>query len=83
MKLKADPEADARYLRPDDSWIMEPQEVAPGGVLDFNERKQAVGVESKSLALGTLVEVPGVAVSNGLKLDAPRTGTTSPGSLLV
>jgi len=45
MKLKVDPEADALYLRLDDSQIIESEEVAPGVVLDFNEHNQVVGVE--------------------------------------
>ena len=45
MKLKVDPEADALYLRLDDSQIIESEEVAPGVVLDFNEQNQVVGVE--------------------------------------
>lgn len=45
MKLKVDPEADALYLRLDDSRIIESEEVAPGVVLDFNEQNQVVGVE--------------------------------------
>ena len=45
MKLKVDPEADALYLRLDDSRIIESEEVSPGVVLDFNEQHQVVGVE--------------------------------------
>jgi len=45
MKLKVDPEADALYLRLDDSRIIESEEVAPGVVLDYNEQNQVVGVE--------------------------------------
>lgn len=45
MKLKVDAEADALYLRLDDSQIIESEEVAPGVVLDFNEQNQVVGVE--------------------------------------
>lgn len=45
MKLKVDPEADALYLRLDDSRIIESEEVAPGIVLDFNAQNQVVGVE--------------------------------------
>ena len=37
MKLKVDGEADALYLRLDDSKIVESEEVSPGVVLDFNE----------------------------------------------
>ncbi|MBE7501699.1 MAG: DUF2283 domain-containing protein [Verrucomicrobiales bacterium] len=50
MKLKVDPEADALYLRLDDSRIIESQEVSPGVMLDFNERNQVVGVEILNLA---------------------------------
>ena len=45
MKLKVDREADALYLRLDDSRIIESEEVAPGVVLDYNEQNQVVGVE--------------------------------------
>jgi len=45
MKLKVDPEADALYLRLDDSQIIESEEVAPGVVLDFNAQNQVVSVE--------------------------------------
>jgi len=45
MKLKVDPEADALYLRLEDSRIIESEEVAPGVVLDYNEQNQVVGVE--------------------------------------
>ena len=45
MKLHIDKEADALYLRLDDSRIIESEEVSPGVVLDFNEDKQVVGIE--------------------------------------
>ena len=45
MKLKVDREADALYLRLDDSPIVESEEVSPGVVLDYNEHDQVVGVE--------------------------------------
>ena len=45
MKLKIDQKSDALYLRLDDSRIVESEEVNPGIVLDFNARKQVVGVE--------------------------------------
>jgi uncharacterized protein YuzE len=45
MKLKVDPDADALYLRLDDSRIIDSEEVAPGIVLDYNEQNQVVGVE--------------------------------------
>ena len=40
MKLHIDKEADALYLRLDDSAIVESEEVAPGVVLDYNEADQ-------------------------------------------
>ena len=45
MRLKVDREADALYLRLDDSAIVESQEVSPGVVLDFNDQNQVVGIE--------------------------------------
>lgn len=45
MKLKVDREADALYLRLDDSRIVESEEVAPGVILDYNEDEQVVGIE--------------------------------------
>jgi len=45
MKLKVDHEADALYLRLDDSQIVESEEVSPGVVLDYNDQDQVVGVE--------------------------------------
>ena len=45
MRLHVDQEADALYLRLDESKIIESEEVSPGVVLDFNAEKQVVGVE--------------------------------------
>lgn len=56
MKLKVDPEADALYLRLDDSRIRDSEEVAPGIVLDYNEQNQVVGIE----ILGISKRAPGV-----------------------
>jgi uncharacterized protein YuzE len=50
MRLKVDREADALYLRLDDSPIMESEEVSPGVVLDFNGQNQVVGVEMLHLS---------------------------------
>ena len=50
MKLHIDKEADALYLRLDDSPIVESEEVAPGVVLDYNESNQVVGVEMLHLS---------------------------------
>ena len=45
MKLHVDKNADALYLRLDDSAIVESEEVSPGVVLDYNESNEVVGVE--------------------------------------
>ena len=45
MKLHVDKEADALYLRLDDSTIIESEEVSPGVVLDYNDANEVVGVE--------------------------------------
>ena len=45
MKLNVDKEADALYLRLDDSPIVESEEVSPGVVLDYNDSNEVVGVE--------------------------------------
>ena len=50
MKLYVDKEADALYLRLDDSSILESQEVSAGVVLDYNEAKEVVGVEMLNLS---------------------------------
>ncbi|MGH9898474.1 MAG: DUF2283 domain-containing protein [Pyrinomonadaceae bacterium] len=50
MKLKVDHEADALYLRLDDSPIVDSEEVSPGVVLDYNEQNQVVGVEILGLS---------------------------------
>ncbi|MCX6916723.1 MAG: DUF2283 domain-containing protein [Verrucomicrobia bacterium] len=53
MRLHVDKEADALYLRLDDSKIIESEEVSPGVVLDFNERNQVVGIEMLNLSQRT------------------------------
>ena len=50
MKLSIDKEADALYLRLDDSPIVESEEVSPGVVLDYNESNEVVGVEMLRLS---------------------------------
>ena len=45
MKLHVDKEADALYLQLDDSKIIESDEVAPGVILDYNDRNEVVGIE--------------------------------------
>ena len=50
MKLHVDKEADALYLRLDNSPIVESEEVSPGVVLDYNEASDVVGVEMRHLS---------------------------------
>ena len=50
MKLHVDKEADALYLRLDDSAIVESEEVSAGVVLDFNDSHEVVGVEMLQLS---------------------------------
>jgi len=50
VKLHMDKEADALYLRLDDSRIIESEEVSPGVVLDFNDQNEVVGVEILNLS---------------------------------
>ena len=60
MKLSIDKEADALYLRLDESPIVESEEVAPGVVLDYNEAEQVVGIEMLNLSK----RAPEVSLSN-------------------
>ena len=53
MKLHVDKEADALYLRLDDSKIIESDEVAPGIILDYNEQNEVVGIEMLHLSKRT------------------------------
>ena len=53
MRLQIDREADALYLRLDDSKIVESEEVSPGVMLDFNADNQVVGVEMLHLSKRT------------------------------
>ncbi len=54
MRLYFDKEADALYLRLDESTIVESEEVAPGVVLDYNESDELVGVEFLYLSSATI-----------------------------
>jgi uncharacterized protein YuzE len=45
MKVKLDRKADALYLRLDDSKIIESEQVAPGVIVDFDNKSRVVGVE--------------------------------------
>jgi uncharacterized protein YuzE len=49
MKVRLDENADALYLRLDESKIVESEEVQPGIVLDFNDRSQVVGIEIRGI----------------------------------
>ena len=53
MKLNVDKQADALYLRLDDSPIVDSEEVSPGVVLDYNEASEVVGVELLHLSKRT------------------------------
>ena len=53
MRLHVDKEAHALYLRLDDSKIIESEKVAPGVILDYNEKKEVVGVEMLHLSKRT------------------------------
>ena len=50
MRLQVDTNADALYLRLDDSEIAESVEVAPGVVLDYNGANDVVGIEMLNLS---------------------------------
>ena len=45
MRVHFDENADAIYLRFDESEVVESEEVHPGIILDFNNRAEVVGVE--------------------------------------
>ena len=53
MRLHVDKDADALYLRLDDSKIIDSEEVAPGVILDYNEQNEVVGVEMLYLSKRT------------------------------
>ena len=53
MNLRVDKQADALYLRLDDSPIVDSEEVSPGVVLDYNEANEVVGVELLHLSQRT------------------------------
>ena len=50
MRLHVDKDADALYLRLDDSAIVESEEASAGVVLDFNDSHEVVGVEMLQLS---------------------------------
>ena len=43
--MHVDKEADALYLRLDDSKIIESEEIAPGVIVDYDRKNAVVGVE--------------------------------------
>jgi uncharacterized protein YuzE len=49
MRIHYDEKIDALYFRLDGSKIVESEEVKPGVVLDFNAKKQVVGIEVLNL----------------------------------
>ena len=53
MRLHVDKDADALYLRLDDSKVIESEEVSPGVALDFDARNQVVGIEVLNLSKRT------------------------------
>jgi len=50
MKLKVDENSDALYLTVDESQVVESAEVAPGLIVDFNDRGEVVGIEVLGLS---------------------------------
>lgn len=50
MKLHVDKQADALYLRLDDSPIVDSEEVSPGIVLDYSASNEVVGIEMLGLS---------------------------------
>ena len=61
MKLHFDKDADALYLKLDESAVTESEEVRPGVVLDFNAQDQVIGIEilnvGKHVGVESLKEV--------------------------
>jgi uncharacterized protein YuzE len=53
MRLHVDKEADALYLRLDDSKIIESEEIAPGVIVDYDRKNAVVGVEVLHLSRRT------------------------------
>ena len=45
MKVTFDEASDALYVRLDDTPVMESETIAPGVILDYDEKDQVVGVE--------------------------------------
>ena len=66
MKLNVDKEADALYLRLDDSPVVESEEVSPGVVLDYNESNEVVGGDATSLQTLIQAEPLRAAIRDGI-----------------
>ena len=71
MKLQLDRQADALYLRLDDSTIVESEEVSPGIILDYNAAQEVVGVEMLRLSQ----RAPNLDLSN---LQIETAGSSDP-----
>ena len=71
MKLQVDRQADALYLRLDDSTIVESEEVSPGIILDYNAAQEVVGVEMLRLSQ----RAPNLDLSN---LQIETAGSSDP-----
>ncbi len=53
MRMHLDKEADALYLRLDDSKIIESEEIAPGVIVDYDRKNAVVGMEVLHLSKRT------------------------------
>lgn len=53
MRMHLDKDADALYLRLDDSKIIESEEIAPGVIVDYDRKNAVVGVEVLHLSKRT------------------------------
>lgn len=45
MKVRFDQEADALYVRLDESPVFESEEIRPGGMIDLDRRGEIIGLE--------------------------------------
>jgi len=45
MRVRFDQEADALYIRLDDSRVVESEEIRPGVVVDLDQRGEIIGIE--------------------------------------
>src|SRR3990170_160697 len=63
MKIRVDEQADAMYLRLDDSSIVDSKEVAPGVVLDYNAQDRSAGPAYPDFLSGFFAPPPAAARS--------------------